>query len=131
MFRHFFVDIIVASNHGYRLGAFGKWAAGVEEPLSTALGDFSKRGILVGFSGSFVWIVPGLMGGLGGSQRSLVPTWAWNLVCRIPNKRWRLLCDSDKVSQISYRALPILIQYREQIMAEVNGSRVCELNLAR
>jgi len=41
------VDIIVTSSHGYRLGALSKWAAGVEEPLSTAIGDFPKRGVLV------------------------------------------------------------------------------------
>ncbi|KZP09980.1 cytochrome P450 [Athelia psychrophila] len=75
LFRHFFTDVIVNSNHGYRLGAFKKWASGVEESLATAIGDFPKRGIL----------------------RSVVPTWAWNLVCRIPNARWRVFCDSDKI----------------------------------
>jgi hypothetical protein len=44
------VDTIVSSSNGYRLGALGKWASGVEEPLSTAIGDFPKRGILVGHS---------------------------------------------------------------------------------
>jgi hypothetical protein len=47
LFRHFMVDVIVTSSHGYRLGALSKWASGVEEPLSTAIGDFPKRGILV------------------------------------------------------------------------------------
>jgi hypothetical protein len=42
------VDVIVTSSHGYRLGALSKWGAGAEEPLSTAIGDFPKRGILVG-----------------------------------------------------------------------------------
>jgi hypothetical protein len=41
------VDIIVTSSHGYRLGGLRKWAAGVEEPLVTAVGDFPKRGVLV------------------------------------------------------------------------------------
>jgi len=31
------------------------------------------------------------------AQRSVVPAWAWNLVCRIPNNRWKRLCDSDKI----------------------------------
>ncbi|KAF7975601.1 hypothetical protein HWV62_9173 [Athelia sp. TMB] len=43
LFRHFFVDVIVTSNHGHRLGAFKNWASGVEEPLATAIGDFPKR----------------------------------------------------------------------------------------
>ena len=49
LFRHFMVDVITTSSHGYRLGALSKWASGVEEPLSTAIGDFPKRGILVRF----------------------------------------------------------------------------------
>ncbi|KIJ97258.1 hypothetical protein K443DRAFT_681651 [Laccaria amethystina LaAM-08-1] len=75
LFRHLMVDVVASSSYGYRLGAVSKWAMDVEEPLSTAINDFPKRGIL----------------------RSIVPTWAWNLVCRIPNKRWRQLCDSDKI----------------------------------
>ncbi|KAJ3506033.1 hypothetical protein NLJ89_g7099 [Agrocybe chaxingu] len=75
LFRHLMVDVVVSSSFGYRLGAVGKWAMDVEDPLSTAINDFPKRGIL----------------------RSVVPTWAWNLVCRIPNNRWKQLCDSDKI----------------------------------
>ncbi|KIM73902.1 hypothetical protein PILCRDRAFT_717573 [Piloderma croceum F 1598] len=75
LFRYLMVDIIVTSSHGYRLGALSRWATGVQEPLVTAVGDFPKRGVL----------------------RSAVPKWAWNLVCRIPNNRWRLLCHSDKI----------------------------------
>jgi hypothetical protein len=26
-----------------------------------------------------------------------VPAWAWKLVCSIPNRRWRQLCNSDRV----------------------------------
>lgn len=40
-------DIVVSSSFGYRLGAVGKWAMDVEDPLSTAINDFPKRGILV------------------------------------------------------------------------------------
>ncbi|KAJ8517764.1 hypothetical protein ONZ45_g5122 [Pleurotus djamor] len=74
-FRHFMVDVVVMSSYGYRHGALRRWASGVEDVLSDAVGDFPKRGIL----------------------RSAVPTWAWNLVCRIPNERWRKLCRSDKI----------------------------------
>ncbi|KAF8801579.1 cytochrome P450 [Phlegmacium glaucopus] len=75
LFRHLSVDVVVSSSFGYRLGAVSKWAMDVEDPLSTAINDFPKRGIL----------------------RSIVPTWAWNSVCRIPNNRWRQMCDSDKI----------------------------------
>ncbi|PPQ73825.1 hypothetical protein CVT26_012140 [Gymnopilus dilepis] len=75
LFRHLMVDVVVSSLFGYRLGAVGRWAMDVEDPLSTAINDFPKRGIL----------------------RSVVPAWAWNLVCRIPNKRWRQMCDSDQI----------------------------------
>ncbi|KAJ7065717.1 cytochrome P450 [Mycena amicta] len=75
LFRHLALDIIVASSYGYRLGAVSKWAVEAEEGLTVAIGDFPKRGIL----------------------RSAVPKWAWNLVCKIPNARLRLLCDSDKI----------------------------------
>ena len=41
------VDVLVPSSYGYRLGAVSKWAMDVEDPLSTAINDFPKRGILV------------------------------------------------------------------------------------
>lgn len=41
------VDALVSSSYGYRLGAVSKWAMGVEDPLSMAINDFPKRGILV------------------------------------------------------------------------------------
>ncbi|KAL1746232.1 cytochrome P450 [Schizophyllum fasciatum] len=75
LFRQFMVDVIVTSSYGCRLGALKKWALGVEDALCTAISDFPKRGIL----------------------RSAVPTWAWDLVCKIPNNRWRQMCDSDKI----------------------------------
>ncbi|KAI0307004.1 cytochrome P450 [Multifurca ochricompacta] len=74
-FRHLMVDIASVSSFGYRVGALNKWAIDAEDPLVTAIGDFPKRGIL----------------------RSAVPVWAWKLVCSIPNRRWRQLCDSDKI----------------------------------
>lgn len=75
LFRHLAVDIVVNSSYGYRPGSIKKWASNVEDKLSTAISDFPKRGIL----------------------RSIFPTWAWNTICRIPNRRWRQLCDSDKI----------------------------------
>ena len=41
------VDVVVSSSFGYRLGAVSKWAMDAEDPLSTAINDFPKRGILV------------------------------------------------------------------------------------
>ncbi|KAK7453494.1 hypothetical protein VKT23_011771 [Stygiomarasmius scandens] len=76
LFRNLMVDVIVSTSYGYRIGAVNKWTFGnTEDPLSTAINDFPKRGIL----------------------RSVVPAWAWNLVCKIPNARWRKMCDSDKI----------------------------------
>ncbi|GLB34339.1 putative cytochrome P450 [Lyophyllum shimeji] len=74
-FRHLMVDVVVSSSYGYRVGAVSKWAVDVEDPLSTAINDFPKRGII----------------------RCILPTWIWNLVSRIPNNRWRQMCDSDKI----------------------------------
>jgi hypothetical protein len=42
------VDLVISSCFGYRLGASGRWAMDIEDPLSTAINDFPKRGILVG-----------------------------------------------------------------------------------
>ncbi|KAK2465864.1 hypothetical protein APHAL10511_001505 [Amanita phalloides] len=75
LFRHLMVDVVTSISYGYQANAVKNWSMGLENPLSTAINDFPKRGIL----------------------RSAVPTWAWNLVCRIPNKRLRQLCDSDKI----------------------------------
>ncbi|KAF5369696.1 hypothetical protein D9615_010147 [Tricholomella constricta] len=75
VFRHLMVDVVVSSSYGYRLGAVSKWAVDVEDPLSTAINDFPKRGII----------------------RCTLPNWLWNLVSRIPNNRWRQMCDSDKI----------------------------------
>ncbi|RDB20119.1 hypothetical protein Hypma_013088 [Hypsizygus marmoreus] len=75
VFRHLMVDTIVSSSYGYRLGAVSKWAVDVEDPLSTAINDFPKRGII----------------------RCTLPSWAWNLISRIPNNRWKQMCDSDKI----------------------------------
>lgn len=47
LFRHFMVDIIISSSHGYRQGALSKWILGVMDPIATAIFDFPKRGIVV------------------------------------------------------------------------------------
>ncbi|KAI0371502.1 cytochrome P450 [Pilatotrama ljubarskyi] len=74
LFRHLMVDIISVTVFGSRPGALDNWAIGIRDPLSQAVYDFPTRGIV----------------------RSAIPTWAWNLVCLIPNERWRRICDSDK-----------------------------------
>ncbi|KAF9804687.1 hypothetical protein IEO21_09276 [Rhodonia placenta] len=75
LFRHLNVDIIGCTVFGTRPGSLDNWALNMQDPLATAIYDFPKRGVL----------------------RSAVPTWAWNLVCRIPNHRWRQVCDSDRI----------------------------------
>ncbi|KIP03779.1 hypothetical protein PHLGIDRAFT_77016 [Phlebiopsis gigantea 11061_1 CR5-6] len=87
LFRHLMVDVVACTVFGSRSGSLDNWASGVRDPLGVAVYDFPKRGIL----------------------RSAVPTWAWNLVCRIPNARVREICNSDK------------------IMAEFVGSRLYEM----
>lgn len=47
LFRNLMVDVAVSTSYGYRLGAVHKWALSTEDPLSTAIHDFPKRGILV------------------------------------------------------------------------------------
>lgn len=92
------VDVIVSSAYGYRLGAVSKWAMNAEDPLSTAISDFPKRGILVS---CLIDICNTVIDAR--CQRSAVPTWAWELVCRIPNVRWRQLCDSDRImAEVGY-----------------------------
>lgn len=47
LFRHFMVDIISATLFGCRPGSMDKWALNVHDPLTTAVNDFPKRGIIV------------------------------------------------------------------------------------
>lgn len=94
VFRHLMVDAVVSSSYGYRLGAVSKWAVDVEDPLSTAINDFPKRGILVGPTAYLKFIYANSSAPF---QRCTIPGWAWNLVSRIPNNRWRQMCDSDKI----------------------------------
>ncbi|KAF8232514.1 cytochrome P450 [Tricholoma matsutake] len=75
IFCHTMVDAVVHFSYGYHLGAVSKFALDVEDPLSTAINDFPKCGIL----------------------QCTIPGWAWNLVSQIPNNRWRQMCDSNKI----------------------------------
>ncbi|EIW76509.1 cytochrome P450 [Coniophora puteana RWD-64-598 SS2] len=75
LFRHYMVDMIITSSYGYRQGSIKKWFSGEEDPMSNAIADFPKRGLI----------------------RSAIPTWFWDLLCQIPVRRWRLLCDSDRI----------------------------------
>ncbi|KAJ4463772.1 cytochrome P450 [Lentinula edodes] len=98
LFRNLMVDVLVSTSYGYRLHAVKKWATDNEDPLSTAISDFPQRGIL----------------------RSVVPSWAWNVVCRIPVARWRQLCDSDRIMAefVSERVY--------QARTEINSGRLDE-----
>jgi hypothetical protein len=94
------VDVLVSFCYGYRLGAVSEmdpstpWSSPPE--LCTAIALFPLRGVLVSSlcakTGVNVMQIR-----TSNSQRSAVPVWAWKLLCRIPNKRWRQMCDSDKV----------------------------------
>ncbi|KAF9059946.1 hypothetical protein BDP27DRAFT_1430698 [Rhodocollybia butyracea] len=59
------------TDHAY-VDAVKKRVSDNEDPLSTAISDFPKRGI--------IW--------------SVVPTWAWNLVCRIDGANSAILIES-------------------------------------
>ncbi|KAF8887241.1 cytochrome P450 [Gymnopilus junonius] len=101
LFRHLMVDVVVSSLFGYRLGAVGRWTMDVEDPLSTAINDFPKRGIL----------------------RSVVPKWAWKLVCRIPSNRWRKMCDSDKI--LAEASLIFFVSGRVyEMRAQMNAGKI-------
>ncbi|TCD70297.1 hypothetical protein EIP91_003926 [Steccherinum ochraceum] len=75
LFRHFSVDVLASTNFGSRPESLDLWAVNMPDYISIAVNDFPKRGVL----------------------RSAVPTWAWNLISRIPSSRWRQVCASDKI----------------------------------
>ena len=74
------VDVVASSSYGYRLGAVSKWAMDVEEPLSTAINDFPKRGILVSIYIVSAFILLTLSGPLVAQHRSNM-----GLESRLPN----------------------------------------------
>ncbi|KAA1476047.1 cytochrome P450 [Dentipellis sp. KUC8613] len=99
LFRQLLVDIMSATSFGTRGRALGAWAraAGDADPLSSAIRDFPKRSIL----------------------RGNLPAWAWAVVSRIPNRRWRQLCDSDRI-MTQYVSAKVT-ETRTQILAAAGG----------
>jgi len=49
LFRHLLVDIMSMTIYGFHHGALRNLALGIEDPLSTAVYDFPKRGVIVRF----------------------------------------------------------------------------------
>lgn len=50
LFRHLMVDIMSMTIYGFHHGALGNLSLGIEDPLSTAVYDFPKRGVIVRLS---------------------------------------------------------------------------------
>ena len=101
LFRHLMVDIMSMTIYGFRHGALKNLSVGIEDPLSTAVYDFPKRGVIVRF---FIpsRSPPSLADLI--DKRSVVPIWAWDLICKIPSKRWKKLCDSDRImAEVQHR----------------------------
>jgi hypothetical protein len=57
VFRHLMVDIVAVTVYGCRVSALKKLTLGAEEPLSKAVADFPKRGIIVSVSFIFAIIL--------------------------------------------------------------------------
>lgn len=53
LFRHLFVDVVSCTVFGTYSGSLDNWAVNIRDPLSIAVYDFPKRGILVGLSFPF------------------------------------------------------------------------------
>jgi len=49
LFRHLMVDIMSMTIYGFQHGALKNLSLGIEDPLSMAVYDFPKRGIIVRF----------------------------------------------------------------------------------
>ena len=47
LFRHLMVDIMSMTIYGFRHGALRNLSLGIEDPLSMAVYDFPKRGVIV------------------------------------------------------------------------------------
>ena len=50
LFRHLMVDIMSMTIYGFHHGALKNLSMGIEDPLSMAVYDFPKRGVIVRFS---------------------------------------------------------------------------------
>ena len=61
-------------------------------------------------------------------QRSSVPAWAWNLVCRIPSHRWQQICDSDKtMAEVSGTSCLRDGNMHPYINEQFVGGRLCDM----
>lgn len=58
LLRHFMVDVLARTNFGSVPGALDKWAMNSKDPLSVAVYDFPKRGVLVSFTPDPLHIIP-------------------------------------------------------------------------
>ncbi|KAI5893316.1 cytochrome P450 [Schizophyllum commune H4-8] len=76
LFRHFTIEIIMATMYGCRLNALKSWSAGVEVPICEAIGHFP----------------------LAITLRGAVPDWLWKLACRIPHRGWQKICSSGNAN---------------------------------
>lgn len=47
LFRHLMVDVISCTVFGSRSGSLDNWALNIRDPLSIAVYDFPKRGVMV------------------------------------------------------------------------------------
>ncbi|KAI0940348.1 hypothetical protein AcV5_001482 [Taiwanofungus camphoratus] len=74
-FCHLMVDIITVAVLGFYPESLSNWTSNVQNPLTIAVHDFPKKGTL----------------------HDLFPMWAWKLVSRFPNDRWRQICNCDKI----------------------------------
>ena len=141
LFRHLMVDVIACTVFGSRSGSLDNWATNIRDPLSVAVYDFPKRGIMVGHL--LGWLHT-LELSLTPFQRSVIPTWAWNLICRIPNARWRELCNSDgimaevrlslsvqPVSQLSFCSCSLLVVVSTNSVPTFRPARSAVMSTAR
>ncbi|KAL1755445.1 cytochrome P450 [Schizophyllum commune] len=76
LFRHFTIEIIMATMYGCRLNALKSWSAGEEVPICEAIGHFP----------------------LAITLRGAVPDWLWKLVCSIPHRGWQKICNSGNAN---------------------------------
>ncbi|KAI4520654.1 cytochrome P450 [Schizophyllum commune Loenen D] len=76
LFRHFTIEIIMATMYGCRLNALKSWSAGKEVPICQAIGHFP----------------------LAITLRGAVPDWLWKLACRFPHHGWQKVCSSGNAN---------------------------------
>jgi len=86
------LDVMATTSYDYHLGALSEYSAQFENSLAVAVNDFTTRGLLVSYI-----IEPCYVDQSKIPQRGALPLRAWNLICQIPNARWRAFCDSDQI----------------------------------